>query len=107
MPLINIEFDDGIVKKQEIVSLSDAIQKIVSRVTGIADVFVYANSAQIKVQIAPVEIFVHMSDHKIKNEDTLIADIKAQLAQWKKDVSFPHPINLSLIPMHWKIEIGI
>jgi len=107
MPLINIEFDNSKVSEKEATDVSVAIQKIVSSVTGIEDVFVYANSAQIKIQIAPIEIFVHMSNHKIKDEEKLIADFKKELSAWKKKSKFSHPINLSLIPMHWKIEIGI
>jgi hypothetical protein len=48
-----------------------------------------------------------MSAQKIADADKLIGDIKIRLAEWKKDNNFPHPINLTLIPMQWKIEIGI
>jgi hypothetical protein len=107
MPLIRIEYDKTKLKEGEAVDVSNAIQKIVSGVTGIEDVFVYTNSAEIKIKVAPIEIFVEMSAHKIKDPDELIAQIKAQLSEWKQSRSFPHPINLSLIPMNWKIEIGI
>ena len=107
MPLIRLEYDDQKVQEADIQKLSEAVRDTVSEVTGIADVFVYANSAKIKVQIAPVEIFVEMSDHKIKDEDALIAKIKEKLSAWKKETNFPAPINLTLIPMHWKVEIDI
>ena len=107
MPMIKIEYDDKKVKKNEIILLSEAVQKIIVDVTKIEDVFVYANSSQIKVKVAPIEIFVEMSAHKINNEDNLIGEIKSNLSKWKKKSSFSHPINLSLIPMKWKIEIGI
>lgn len=107
MPLVKIEFDDEKVERKEINNLSKAIQKIVSAVTGIEDVFVYANSAQIKVQIAPIEIFIEMSAHKIKDEDKLIAAVKTEILTWKQKENFRHPINLTLIPMQWKIEMGI
>ena len=48
-----------------------------------------------------------MSAHKIENEDKLMNEIKSKLSDWKKKNSFQHPINLTLIPMQWKIEIGI
>ena len=48
-----------------------------------------------------------MSAHKIKNEEELIANIKNRLLDWKKKNKFSYAINLSLIPMNWKIEIGI
>lgn len=91
----------------EIQILSESVQKIVSEVTGIEDVFVYANSAKIKVKIAPVEVFVEMSAYKIKDVDTLMAEIKDQLSSWKKTTDFKHPINLTLIPMPWKVEVDI
>ena len=107
MPVIRIDYDDGKVDKKEITALSNEIQKIVSAVTKIKDVFVYANSLQIKIKIAPIEIFVQMSAHKIKDEDSLVDEIKSKLSNWKKKSSFRHLINLTFIPMHWKIEIGI
>lgn len=107
MPLIKLEFDDSLVPVPDAEKLSKAVRDIVSEVTGIADVFVYANSAKIKVQIAPIEIFVEMSAPKIKHADALMADIKGKLSDWKKSVNYPHPINLTLIPMNWKVEIDI
>lgn len=105
--MIKIQYDDSKVKRGDIEKLSDAIQKIVSKTTGIEDVFVYGNSSEIKVKIAPIEIFVEMSAHKIKDEDALIKDIKERLTVWKKENNFSLPINLSLVPMHWKIENGM
>lgn len=107
MPIVKIQYDDAKVEKSDIQNLSNAIQKIVVEATGIEDVFVYGNSSEIKIKIAPIEIFVEMSAHKIKDEDLLIKDIKERLSAWKKENTFPHSINLTLIPMNWKIEIGI
>lgn len=107
MPLIKLEFDDKKVPSVEIQKLSKAVQKIVSEITRIEDVFVYANSAQIKVQIAPIEIFIEMSAHKIQDVDALVQEIKSRISTWKQENSFEYPINLTLIPMQWKIEIGI
>lgn len=107
MPMIKIQYDNSIVEKNEAQDLSEAIQEIVSNATGIEDVFVYTNSSEITVKIAPVEIFVEMSSHKIKNREELVKKIKDSLSEWKKLSSFPHPINFSLIPMDWNIEIGI
>jgi hypothetical protein len=107
MPIIRIDFDNKKVSEKEMTALSSAAQEIVSRITGIEDVFVYANSAQIKFKIAPIEIFVEMSAQKIADADKLIADIKTELSKWKKESGFAQPINLTLIPMQWKIETGI
>lgn len=107
MPLIRIEYDDTKVSDREAQSLSEATQSIISKVTGIQDVFVYANSAHIKVKIAPIEIFVEMSAHKINDVDGLIKEIKTALSHWKKESGFSHPINLTLVPMNWGVEVGI
>ena len=67
MPMITMEFDDTKVTDQEIQALAEAMQKIVSIATDIEDVFVYANSARIRVKIAPIEVFVQMTASKINN----------------------------------------
>ena len=69
--------------------LLQAIQKIVSETTKIEDVFVYANSAQ------------------IKDEEKLVQEIKTQLLIWKKKPLFKQLINFTFIPMNWKIELRI
>ncbi|MDE2029026.1 MAG: hypothetical protein KGI97_00515 [Alphaproteobacteria bacterium] len=107
MPLIRIEFDDEVVSDGDARSLSEVVRIIVSEETGIEDVFVYANAARIKVQIAPIEIFIEMSAPKIADADDLFARIKKRLSEWKGRRAFSHPINLTLIPMNWKFETGI
>jgi hypothetical protein len=107
MPMITIQYDDAIVTETEVNELAIAIQKIVSEVTEIEDVFVYANTAHIKVKIAPIEIFINMSAHKIPNATDLITKIKNRLIEWKLEVNYKQPINLTLIPMQWNMEIGI
>ena len=107
MPVIYIEFDDTKVSDKDALDLSNAIQKIVSSVTQIEDVCVYANSSRINVKIAPIEIFVHISAHKIPNIDKMLNEFKQELSKWKKQMDFPHPINLTLNPLNWKFEIGI
>lgn len=107
MPIIRIDFDDTILSDADAKNLSNAIQKIVSEKTDIKDVFVYANSSQIKVAIAPIEIFIEMSAKIMMEKENLSALIKQDLSQWKKDTSYPHLINMTLIPMEWTMEIGI
>ena len=107
MPIIRLDYDGDKVSQSEATALSEAAQKIVSEVTGIKDVFVYGNSSEIKLKSAPVEIFVEMSAQKIADPDKLIAEIKSRLAEWKQKSGFQHPINLTLIPMQWKVEVGI
>lgn len=107
MPLINLEYDNNEVSDVDAEILSKAIREIVSITTGIEDVFVYANTAKIKIQVAPIEIFVQMTAGKIQDETVLMNEIKNKLKEWKEQVNFNHPINLTLIPMNWKVEVGI
>ena len=94
-------------EKKDVQALSEAAQKIISKATRIEDVFVYANDSQIKVKVAPIEVFVQLSEHKIADLDKLVGEIKSELSMWKKESGFRHPINFTFIPMKWKIEIGI
>ena len=107
MPTIRIDYDDSKLDDQDILSLSNAIQKIVSEITGIQDTFVYANSPHIKVKVAPIELYVQLSASKIEDMDRLFNDIKNQLSVWKKDTQFKQPINLTLMPMQWRFDIDI
>jgi len=107
MPLIDIKYDDKQVGDSEIKILSTVVQEIVSQATRIEDVFVYADSAKISVKVAPIEIFIKMSADKITDQSILLTEIKSKLSDFKSKNNFSHPINLTLIPMQWKIEIGI
>jgi len=107
MPTIRIDYDDSKLNDQDILDLSNAVQKIVSEITGIEDTFVYANSPHIKVKVAPIEVYVQMSASKIPDVDKLFNDIESQLSQWKKDTQYKHSINLTLMPMQWKFDVNI
>jgi len=107
MPMINIEYDNNVVSDSDAESISKAIKDIVSEETGIEDVFVYTNTSTIKVKVAPIEIFIRMTRTKIKDDNFLVSKIKTKIKGWKKLNSFQHPVNLTLIPMDWKVEIGI
>lgn len=107
MPMIHVEFNDSKVSDDDARVLCEAVRKIVIDATGIADVFVYGNSARIKVAVAPIEIFVRISDHKVSDEKALFEELKSKLHDWKVEASFPHPINLTLIPIHWQFAVDI
>lgn len=107
MPWINIDYDNAKVSDVEVQALARAIQQIVSSETKIEDVFVYANSAHIKVNIAPIEVVVKISSQKIEDRKKLFYALKSRILVWKKENSFQHPINLTLQPMDWKFETGL
>lgn len=107
MPVIRVDFDGKKVSPQEIEALCKGTQEIVAAATGIEDTFVYANSPQVSYKIAPIEVFIQLSDHKIEDVDVLVEKLKHGISEWKQKESFQWPINLSFIPMDWRIEIGI
>ena len=107
MPIVRIDFDKEKVSALDTEARSLAVQKIVAEETKIEDVVVYANNAEIKVKAWPIEIFVQMSEQKIVNEDELFEALKSRIVAWKKETSFAHPINLTFIPMKWRIEVGL
>jgi hypothetical protein len=107
MPLIRLEYNEPIVQKDEAELLAHALTQIVSKATDIEDVFVYGNHASIQIQTAPIEVFVEMSAYKIKNAKDLSQKIIEGLKLWKIESEFSHPINFTLIPMNWHVEINI
>ena len=56
MPTIVVKYDDNAVTDKEITELGEATIKIAQKITGIQDSFVYADSAHIKINIAPIEL---------------------------------------------------
>ena len=107
MPVIRLDFDNEKVSQSDATALSEAVQKIVADITHVEDTFVYANSAQIKVRVAPIEIFIQMIVSKPKDVSRIVKEIRSGLTAWRKESRFPHPINFTFSPMEWKIELGI
>ncbi len=107
MPMIIVRFDDAKVADEKIVELSKGLQKIVQEATNIPEVFVYADSPRIKIDVAPIEVFVEMSASKVADKETLFALMKDKLVDWKKEAGFDYPITITLTPVDWKFEVGL
>ncbi|TSC65911.1 MAG: hypothetical protein G01um101477_294 [Candidatus Doudnabacteria bacterium Gr01-1014_77] len=109
MPVIRIEFDNQKVSEKDISLLAEATREIVlnSSEIDVQDVVVYANNSQIKVSVHPIEIFIQISAHKVKDINALVNEIKSKLSEWKKMNNFSSPITLSISPENWIIETGI
>ncbi len=107
MPIIKIEFDDKMISTSEITPLCRAIRDIVSDETEIKEVMVYANTALIKVQVDPIEIFIEMSASIMEKHPNLTDAVKSKIITWKNENNFKLPINLTLIPMKWEMAIGL
>ncbi len=105
--MINIKYDNDKVRDEEIVLLSKAVQKVVIDATGIKEVFVYADSPKIKIDVAPIEIFIEMSANKITDREVLFQTIKNNISSWKNGNNFSNPITITLTPMEWQFEVDI
>ena len=102
-----IKYDDVNVLDEKIELLSKVIQKIVREATLIDDVFVYAESPKIKIDVAPIGVFIEISKSKVLNKEEFFENIKQRISLWKKENGFLYPINLTLTPVDWVFETGI
>lgn len=107
MPVINLDYNDDIVSEAEAQTLATALQGIVAEATSISDVNVYGNTAHIKVNVLPIEVFIRMSAKFVQDPSALSEDIRSRIASWKSKHSFPHPINIYVIPMNWTVVSDI
>jgi hypothetical protein len=109
MPVIRVEYDPDKITTEQITRLATDVVEFTKEITGIPEVFAWVNAAQIRIGIDPVEIMIEISAHKVPDGDAtkLSKPIAAKLKQWKADNNFTLPINLTIIPMQWQLEIGI
>lgn len=107
MPVVTIEYDKAKISEETIKKFVKDIYDIVSETTGIKEVPVYANGADITYKIYPLEVFVQISAHKVEDRGALTDTIKNELSAWRKENLFEHLINFTLIPMDWNLAIDI
>ena len=107
MPTIVIKFDDRVVSDKEVTELGQATIKIAQKITGIQDSFVYADSAHIKINVAPIGLYIYLSETHIPDLNKLYSEFKAAIIEWKRKSVFTQPINFTLVPMRWKFEVGL
>ena len=88
-------------------TLAKGLKSLVEEAIGGSDVFVYADAARIAVGAEPLEVFIQVNSNKITDPTQLINDIADRLAEWKRQNSFEHLINLNVIPVQWHSKIGI
>jgi hypothetical protein len=101
MPILTrIEYDDSQVSAEQALELSTAAQQIVADAVGIPEVFVYTNTAQIKVNIAPVLMTIEMGAHRTAFAEQYGAEIKEKLGKWKQQNGLTYPIYLTVTPVN-------
>jgi len=104
--MINITFDSKKVSDEGVSSLTQSIQKIVSEVMAVKDVFVYANKP-LFVLADPIEVFIQVNKNEVSNPEQLTKDIAAHLSTWKEASQFKPAININVHPVEWHYKIGI
>ncbi|MGH7195819.1 MAG: hypothetical protein ACREGA_03510 [Candidatus Saccharimonadales bacterium] len=109
MPIIRVEYDPDKVTAEKITQLAKDVVEFTKEVTGIPEVYAWVNASQIRINIDPVDIFVELSDHKVPEGDAskLSKPIASKIKQWKTENNFTQPINLTITPVKWQLEIGI
>lgn len=105
--IIRIEYDNKTIAEEDAERLSIAIQQIVADASDIKGIFVYANSAHIKVNVAPIEIFIEVNGGKVANGSELADKIAGKITMWKQDAHFTYPINLTVTPATWHLRLGL
>ncbi|HEX3082730.1 MAG TPA: hypothetical protein VHQ86_05800 [Candidatus Saccharimonadia bacterium] len=109
MPIIRFEYDPDKVTAEQITRLATDMVTFTQEVTGMKEVYAWANASQIRIGIDPVDIFIEMSAHLVPDGDPskLSKPLVAKIKQWKADHNFAEPINLTFTPVAWQLEIGI
>ncbi len=105
--MITVKYDNTKLGDEQIIILSKALQKVVIEATNIPETFVYADSPKIKIDVAPIEVFVEMSATKVSDKEELFNKIKTGLIDWKNETKFEYPITITLTPVDWKFEVGL
>jgi hypothetical protein len=109
MPIIRIEYDPDKVSAAQITQLAKDVVRFTKETTGIPETYAWVNASQIRINIDPVDIFIELSAHKVPDGDPnqLSKPIAAKIKQWKQEHHFEPPINLTVTPVNWALEIGI
>lgn len=107
MPVVTVEYDKTKISDEQMKRFVVDLYDIVSEATEIKEVPVYARAAEITYKIYPLEIFIQISAHKVDDREALTGKIKDALSSWRKENSFDHLINLTLMPMDWNLAIDI
>jgi hypothetical protein len=109
MPIIRVEYDPDKISAEEITELSQAAVEFTREVTGIPETYAWVNASDIRIDIDPVDIIVEISAHKVPDGDPkkLSGPIADKIRQWKAEHQFTQPINLTVTPVNWALEIGI
>jgi hypothetical protein len=95
------------VTDEEATTLGNALQTVVAKAIEEKDVFIYADKTLIVVGADPIEVFVQVNAQKVSDPAALMTKISEDLAVWKTQNNFAHPINLNVMPVEWHAKFGV
>jgi len=110
-PVVKIDYDSQKFDEEFIRALSEELHKIVAQASGLPleDVSVFANSNQITINAAPMEIYVNAGSGAIPNGDkqTMLDTITKEVKKFKQEKGMSIPVNISIVEMAWKVGVGV
>ena len=100
MPVIRVEFDDSVVNKDTAEQFCQVMRKIVTEAMAVPenDVCLYGNKSLTKINTAPMQVWLEVSDYKVADKKKLADSIRAQIMQWKGEEQFAYQIKFMLVP---------
>ena len=105
--MINLYFNEQFVSPAEATVLIDGVQTLVKRVMNKQDVFAFAINTSNFLSNDPIELFVQISALKISDAGGLADKLSEAITAWRTGNSFPHPINLNVVPVEWHARLGL
>ena len=110
-PVVKIDYDSTKFPDDIIRSLGEELHQVVSRASNLplTDASVFANSNQITVNAAPMEIYINAGSGAIPNSDKqkMLDTITTEVKKFKAEKGIEIPVNISIVEMTWKVGVGI
>ena len=110
-PVVKIDYDSEKFSSEVIRALAEELHRVVSEASGLplTDVSVFANTNQITINAAPMEIYINAGSGAIPGGDKqkMLDTITASVKKFKEEKGVEIPVNISVIEMSWKVGVGV
>ena len=110
-PVVKIDYESTKFSEEFVRALGEELHTVVSKASNLplSDVSVFANSNQITVNAAPMEIYINAGSGAIPDGDKqkMLDAITAAVKKFKSEKSIDIPINISIVEMTWKVGVGV
>lgn len=110
MPVVRIDYEKS-VSAEEIQALAAGLQPAIAEASALPleDICVYANQNGFSINAAPIEVYIHAGPGAIPdgNKEVMLARIVEEVKKLKQEKGLSTPINLSVVQMDWRFELGV